>query len=632
MVGRGLRWGAVLGLLLLGSVLLRPVRAQGPFSAQIQSALRAFGVQANSWTGVQTFAGGIDLAASAYANWGATLGSGGYGLRDNAGTIEFKDTGGAWAPIASAASGGGWQRIGTVVSLVTGTDTIGSSLRPTDATYTWGDSTHGWLSGFIKTTTNGDGTQGLFFKDNAGPVVGMYPYGDGSFEIDLGAAGVGGSLYLGYGDAFYVNEAAVFSSTLLVSGLTTATGGFSGDLTGNVTGNLTGNVTGNLIGNISGDTTVTGDLTVNGDGFFGVYALGGTYRFGGQNTGTPETAPLVDARIRSSLITGVVGGTLADSYIGIHSSLIFGAGGVAQKGTGLAYNSDLIVEGAGDASNEYAYLLGGVNVKIGAGYTQVAGPVGNIWGADLAIQGPIGLQPPLLNGITHVLNNYYNGSPSGGASGAFWAVSQQGKGGNIDATHAAANTYPVDVGFGCVGAATSGTQYGFTTCYQAGGAGGSGWLIATSKIGTGYHARDYAVAGFLADNAAGSGLDFSGTGTSKLTNLQLGAGVLAFSGTAPTIASGGCTSPAITNHNGTAKFTVTIGTSCTGVKAVTLTLPATTTSWQCDAVDLTTPASFVPVATGTSTTAVVLTNYARTTGLTIDYVASEVLSVKCIGG
>jgi hypothetical protein len=31
-------------------------------------------------------------------------------------------------------------------------------------------------------------------------------------------------------------------------------------------------------------------------------------------------------------------------------------------------------------------------------------------------------------------------------------------------------------------------------------------------------------------------------------------------------------------------------------------------------------------------TAVVITNYARTTGLTIDYVAGEVLTVKCSAG
>jgi len=44
----------------------------------------------------------IRMLASGYINWGATGGSSGYGLRDNAGTIEVKPSGGAWSTIAPA--------------------------------------------------------------------------------------------------------------------------------------------------------------------------------------------------------------------------------------------------------------------------------------------------------------------------------------------------------------------------------------------------------------------------------------------------------------------------------------------------------------------------------------------------
>src|SRR6266851_994608 len=37
------------------------------------------------------------LQASAYLNWGTTAGTNGYGIRDNAGTLEFKNSGGTWA-------------------------------------------------------------------------------------------------------------------------------------------------------------------------------------------------------------------------------------------------------------------------------------------------------------------------------------------------------------------------------------------------------------------------------------------------------------------------------------------------------------------------------------------------------
>lgn len=108
---------------------------------------------------------------------------------------------------------------------------------------------------------------------------------------------------------------------------------------------------------------------------------------------------------------------------------------------------------------------------------------------------------------------------------------------------------------------------------------------------------------------------------------------VAISGTAPTIASGGCTSPAITSNNGTAKFKVTIGSSCTGVKTFTLTMPAAMNEWACDAVDLTTNATYKPEqSAAASTTSVVITNYARTTGLATDFAAGEVLIVKCTGG
>jgi hypothetical protein len=46
--------------------------------------------------------GNLNLGAgAAYLNFGGTDGSGGYGIRDNSGVIETKDTGGSWNPIAN---------------------------------------------------------------------------------------------------------------------------------------------------------------------------------------------------------------------------------------------------------------------------------------------------------------------------------------------------------------------------------------------------------------------------------------------------------------------------------------------------------------------------------------------------
>ena len=105
--------------------------------------------------------------------------------------------------------------------------------------------------------------------------------------------------------------------------------------------------------------------------------------------------------------------------------------------------------------------------------------------------------------------------------------------------------------------------------------------------------------------------------------------------TDPTIASGGCTSPAVTWANGTAAFLITIGTTCAGVKTVTLTLPAATNGWACDGDNHTSDAAQqtnYPVLRSTSTTAVVLTSYDRVTGLQEDFTDSNTYLVKCIGG
>jgi hypothetical protein len=90
-----------------------------------------------------------------------------------------------------------------------------------------------------------------------------------------------------------------------------------------------------------------------------------------------------------------------------------------------------------------------------------------------------------LNGITMLMNNYYNGSPSDGLSAGMWIVTKAGAGGSNDATHAAATTYAVDVGLGISGIASAAATAGFTVGIDIGGASASGWATASSRIGTG---------------------------------------------------------------------------------------------------------------------------------------------------
>ena len=101
--------------------------------------------------------------------------------------------------------------------------------------------------------------------------------------------------------------------------------------------------------------------------------------------------------------------------------------------------------------------------------------------------------------------------------------------------------------------------------------------------------------------------------------------------TAPSIASGFGTSPSISSNNGTAAFTLTIGTSTTGITTGTITMPAATTGWVCSCQNVTNPASFIVGQTGGSTTTITLTNYSRTTGLATDFTASDVIRIMARG-
>lgn len=101
------------------------------------------------------------------------------------------------------------------------------------------------------------------------------------------------------------------------------------------------------------------------------------------------------------------------------------------------------------------------------------------------------------------------------------------------------------------------------------------------------------------------------------------------SATAPTIASGFGTTPTIPNANGTAAFTVNVGTGGTATSGV-LTMPAAADGWACSAIDSTTTSAtvFITKAVGTSTTSVTVSSYSDT-GVASAWAASDILQVRC---
>jgi hypothetical protein len=114
------------------------------------------------------------------------------------------------------------------------------------------------------------------------------------------------------------------------------------------------------------------------------------------------------------------------------------------------------------------------------------------------------------------------------------------------------------------------------------------------------------------------------------TNYQVIActAVTKLMGSAPTISSGFGTSPSVTHNNGTASFSINVGTGGTATSGV-VGLPTATDGWSCYASDTGTTPTGQTEPTAGSTTTVTLTNYSRTTGLAIAWTASEIIQVSC---
>jgi hypothetical protein len=103
---------------------------------------------------------------------------------------------------------------------------------------------------------------------------------------------------------------------------------------------------------------------------------------------------------------------------------------------------------------------------------------------------------------------------------------------------------------------------------------------------------------------------------------------ITWSATAPTINSGFCTTPSVSSSNGTAAFTVTVGSACAASTGV-LTMPAASTGWACNFRNVTNPAANKPDQTASTTTSVSVTNYSRTTGTATNWTASDVIVISC---
>jgi hypothetical protein len=109
---------------------------------------------------------------------------------------------------------------------------------------------------------------------------------------------------------------------------------------------------------------------------------------------------------------------------------------------------------------------------------------------------------------------------------------------------------------------------------------------------------------------------------------------LVMSSTAPTIASGFGTLPTVPTNNGTAAFTINVGTGGSATSGV-ITMPAATTGWVCSVENQTgvlgNYANQRTMQIGSTTTTVTVENQTVSTGAALAWTASDVLVLACHG-
>jgi hypothetical protein len=168
--------------------------------------------------------------------------------------------------------------------------------------------------------------------------------------------------------------------------------------------------------------------------------------------------------------TNIVGvGVFSDVRVGLNSQ---------SYGTVLGVSSVVDVRNQpSGVTNEYCNWFGWMNAGTTAS-PLVAG--GNWWFTDWAVQGPIN-QPGILNGISLVTNNFYNGSPNSGAAAGI-SLRSIAYGGAANNYKTGSTSYPWDIGYHVSGATSGGTGDGYTNAIQVGGTVGV-WVGSASYGG-----------------------------------------------------------------------------------------------------------------------------------------------------
>ncbi len=253
--------------------------------------------------------GNIGLASSGYINFGSVDSTSGYGFRDNAGAIEYKNSNGGWTSFASAGAGGGQ------LLAVYSTSTVGTNITVN-------------FNGSANSSPSYSGGV-LTLPSNASHIV-VETWGAGG-----GGGGSNGGATGGTGGAscFGTNATACTSPIISATGGTGGTSQGGGSVAGTGTG---GDI--NLTGGTSAGLTTVGGGSIN----YSAGGAGGSAPLGGGGGGSTYT---------SSGATGARygGGGGGGGIYGSTSSCTAGGGGA-----GGGYARKLVT----NPSGTYYYTIG----------------------------------------------------------------------------------------------------------------------------------------------------------------------------------------------------------------------------------------------------------------------------------
>ena len=285
---------------------------------------------------------GLLMPAGSYIDWGSTYGTTGYGIRDNSGTLQMKNSGGAWANIGSGAGSG------DVVGPANNTDgyipqwngadskTLKNGLKLgtlTDTKYC----TYSTANGLICTSDGGGGTGDVTAASNSqtwgSGAAATIPWTfnvsgtDTTFTPGNGVFNFSHSLNIPTGQTYNINGSAHTHSYLPLAG---------GTLTGELVTIASAAVAGagfNLPHGVVPNSPVNGDVWTTTAGLYARINSGTVGPFGAGGGGDVATDTIWDAT--GDLVQGTGANTGAKLSAGAAGKLLRAAGaGVAVDWSG----------------------------------------------------------------------------------------------------------------------------------------------------------------------------------------------------------------------------------------------------------------------------------------------------------